>query len=117
VLAAIGLYGLLANAVQQRTREIGIRMALGAETGDVFRMVVGHGLKLALAGVAIGIAAALVLTRVLSSLSHLIYGVGLNDPVTIVSVSLLLVAVAALACYVPARRATHVAPTLALRQE
>ena len=117
VLAAIGLYGLLANAVQQRTREIGIRMAMGAETGDVFRMVVGNGLKLALTGVALGIAAALVLTRVVSSLSHLIYGVGPNDPVTIISVSLLLVAVAALACYVPARRATRVAPTLALRQE
>jgi predicted permease len=117
LLASVGTYGLLANFVQRRTREIGVRMALGAQPRDVFRMTVRQGLKLTLAGIAIGVVAAFILTRVLSSFSHLLYGVGANDPLTLGAASLLLTITAALACYVPARRAAMVAPTEALRQE
>jgi predicted permease len=117
LLASVGIYGLLANLVQQRTREVGIRMALGAQQADVFRMMIGQGLKMTLIGIAIGVATSLVLTPAFSSFSHLLYGVRANDPLTVLLASLLLTVTAAMACYIPARRATRVVPTSALRQE
>jgi len=113
-LAAVGIYGVIAYAVNQRTREIGIRMALGARKQDIFRMVVGHGMLLSLIGVVVGAAASLVLTRFLSSL---LYGVSSTDPATFTFVVLLLITVALLACSLPARRATRVDPMNALRHE
>ena len=113
-LAAVGIYGVIAYAVSQRTREIGIRIALGAQKRDIFRMVVGHGLILSLIGVVIGLAASLMLTRYLASL---LYGVSSTDPATITSVALLLITVALLACSIPARRATRVDPMSALRHD
>jgi predicted permease len=117
VLASVGIYGLLANLVQQRTREVGIRMALGAQRADVFRMVVGQGLRMTLVGIALGLAGSLILTRAFSSFSRLLYRVSAYDPVTVLLATLVLAFAAALACYVPARRATRVTPTEALRQE
>jgi ABC-type antimicrobial peptide transport system permease subunit len=114
LLACVGLYGIMAYNVARRTHEIGIRLALGAEGRDVLRMVVGQGFKLALIGVAIGIAGALVLTRFLASL---LYGLEPTDPLTFIAVSLILIAVALLACYIPARRASKVDPMVALRYE
>ncbi len=114
VLSAVGLYGVVAYAAEQRTREFGIRMALGAQTGDVLRMVLGQGLRLAAAGVAIGIVAAFAMSRVIATL---LYDVRPFDPMTMVSVALLVALVAIVACWVPARRATRVAPTVALRCE
>jgi len=116
-LASIGIYGVISYSVALRRREIGIRLALGAEKRDVFGMVIGQGLRLAAAGLAIGAVAALLLTRLLSSFSQLLYGVGPGDPLTFTIVSLVLAAVAALACYVPARRAARVDPMIALRYE
>jgi predicted permease len=114
VLACIGLYGLLSYEVSRRTREIGIRMALGAQQRDVLPLVVGQGILLAMAGAAVGIGVALGVTRFLGSM---LYGVHANDPGTIVGVAILLALVALSACYVPARRAMRVDPMVALRYE
>jgi putative ABC transport system permease protein len=114
ILAAVGIYGVIAHAVSQRTREIGIRLALGARVSDVLRMVFGEGVKLTLIGVGVGLCGALAATRVLASF---LFGVSASDPLTFISVSLILLAVALLACYLPARRATKVDPMAALRYE
>jgi ABC-type antimicrobial peptide transport system permease subunit len=113
-LAALGLYGILAYAVEQRVREIGVRMALGADSATIFRLIVGSGLGLAAGGILIGIPAAFGLTRLLGGL---LSGVTATDPLTYVSVVLLLSASAMLASYIPALRATRVNPLTALRAD
>lgn len=117
LLASVGLYGVVSYSITQRVREIGIRMALGAGRGSIFQMVIRQGMQLAVAGVVIGATAALFLVHAVSSFSHLLYGVGRSDPVTFLCVSLVLLAVAILACWLPARRATRVDPMIALRHE
>ena len=117
LLATVGIYGVISYSMAQRVQEVGIRIALGAAKGDVLRMLVGQGLRLTLAGVAIGAVAALALTRTLTSFSHLLYGVGANDPITFAAVSMLLLGAALAACYIPARRAAHLDPMTALRNE
>jgi ABC-type antimicrobial peptide transport system permease subunit len=114
LLAAMGLYGVMSYVVGSRTREMGIRIALGAQTSGVLRLVIGQGLRLAFTGIALGVVAAVAFTRVLASV---LYGVGPTDVATFIGVVLLLIAVALLASYMPARRATKVDPLVALRSE
>ena len=114
VLASVGIYGVMAYSVAQRTNEIGIRMALGAQPSDVIKLMVGHGMLLVFTGMVIGLAGAVALTRVMTSL---LYGVSATDPLTFAGVSLVLVTVAFLASYIPARRAARVDPMIALRCE
>ena len=113
-LAGIGIYGIVAYAVTERTHEIGVRLALGAQRRDVMAMIVAQGMAMAAAGAAVGVVSALLLTRLMKSL---LFGVSAADPITFAAIPLLLAAVAFVACYLPARRATRVDPLAALRTE
>jgi predicted permease len=114
LLSTIGIYGVLSYVVGQRSNEIGIRMALGAQRSDILRLILGHGARMAAAGIAVGLLAALGLTRLMSGM---LFGIGATDPLTFVGVSVLLALVALVACYIPARRAMKVDPMAALRYE
>jgi putative ABC transport system permease protein len=114
ILACVGIYGVIAFSVTQRTQEFGIRMALGANRRDVFRLVLGQGTRLTLLGIGLGIVAAVIVTRLMATL---LFGISATDPLTFASVALLLALVALAACYIPARRATRVDPIVALRYE
>jgi putative ABC transport system permease protein len=117
LLAATGLYGVMSYTVTQQTQEIGIRLALGAQRGDILRLIIGRGMLLVGGGVVLGIAGALALTHLLVSFASFLFGVKASDPVTLVSVTLMFATVAALACWLPARRASRVDPLVALRYE
>jgi putative ABC transport system permease protein len=114
LLASIGIYGVQAYAVRQRTREVGIRVAMGAQPAEVFRLIIGQGLRLATTGIVIGLAASFGLTRLMASQ---LYGLSATDPWTFIGVSIVLLTVALAACFIPARRATRIDPVVALRYE
>ena len=114
VLAGVGLYGVLSTVVRQRTAEIGLRMALGAAPLRIFNLVVGHGMTLSVAGIGVGLLAALAITRVMTSM---LVGVKATDPVTFVAMVVLFLIIAAFAAWLPARRAAALDPTVALREE
>jgi putative ABC transport system permease protein len=113
-LASVGIYGVMSYLVSQRTREIGVRMALGATTRDVLRMIVEQGLKRVVSGVALGVLGSLLLTLAIASL---LFGISSTDPLTFAGVALLLTVIALLACFIPARRAARTDPMIALRRD
>jgi ABC-type antimicrobial peptide transport system permease subunit len=114
LLAALGIYGTISYLVNERTHEIGVRLALGATRGRILQMILRQGLELAIAGAAVGLVGALIVSHLIAGL---LYSVRPTDPVTFVGVAILLIGIALLACYLPARRATHVDPMIALRDE
>ena len=114
LLAAVGIYGVLSYAVTERTREMGIRLAQGAQSRDLLKLVVGQGMQLTLIGLVLGVAASFALTRLLA---RLLFGVSPTDPLTFAVIPLLLASVAVLACWIPARRATRMDPLTALRYD